>query len=210
MFLFCNSFNCHLIASYSSIWGKATFVLHFRVSFRKKNKKLLFTAVNCFPSRLAFLENRRRLATFSQGNREYHPKSNLAQNTNVPRPQEEHIAQFSEKIIYRITKMLSKEFSRTGSRVLGVPSHIGEFLLNPLIQSHSGTTPETSRNALSKKQRTNQEGFESDRHHETRVSQSQTTHVFWPRWCVRQWPIYHNMDFFESFLKNNLNGKIGN
>ena len=73
--------------------------------------------------------------------------SNLAQNSNVPRSQEDTITQVSEKIDERVTKKLSQEFSRRETWILGALSRLDDFVMNPLIQGHSGTAPETFRNA---------------------------------------------------------------
>ena len=75
----------------------------------------------------------------------------------------------------RITKKLSKEFSRTESRILGAVSQLDEFLKNPLLQSHSGFATETSRNALNINNGLNEDASQGDLHPEARVSQSQTT-----------------------------------
>ena len=97
----------------------------------------------------------------------------MARNTNVPRSQEDYITQVSEQIEGRVTKKVSHEFSRTENRILSALSRLDEFLLNPLIQGHSGSTPETSRNALGTNQGTNENDSQSDPYPETRVSQSQ-------------------------------------
>ena len=81
----------------------------------------------------------------------------MAQNSNVPRSQEDYITQVSEEIEGRVTKKLSQEFSRTESRILGALAQLDDFLMNPLIQSHSVTTPETSRNMFSINQGTNED-----------------------------------------------------
>ena len=57
--------------------------------------------------------------------------------------------QVSEEIEGRVTKKLSHEFSRTEIRILGALAKLDDFLMNPLLQGHSGTTPETSRNMFS-------------------------------------------------------------
>ena len=59
---------------------------------------------------------------------------------------EEHIAQFFEEIERRVTKILSKEFSRTESRILGALSKLDEFLLNPQVRICSVAVTGTSRN----------------------------------------------------------------
>ena len=42
--------------------------------------------------------NKRKLAALNKENCEKHPRSNLAQNSNAPRSQEEYITQVSEEI----------------------------------------------------------------------------------------------------------------
>ena len=81
----------------------------------------------------------------------------MAQHSKVSRSQEDYITQFSEEIEGRVTKRLSQEFSRTENRKLGASARLDDFLTNPLIQGHSGTTPETSRNAFSTNQGTNED-----------------------------------------------------
>ena len=100
--------------------------------------------------------------------------SNLAQNTNVPRSQED-ITQVFEGIEGWVTKKLSKEFSRTESRILAALSQLDEFLLNPLIQSHSRSAPDISRNILGTNLGTNEDNAKSDPHPEASVFQGQTT-----------------------------------
>ena len=101
--------------------------------------------------------------------------SNLAQNSKVPRSQEDYITQISEEIERRVTKRLSKEFSRTENRVLGALARLDDFLMNPLLQGHSGTTQEPSRNALSKSQGTNEDDFQNDSHPEAGLFHGQMT-----------------------------------
>ena len=117
----------------------------------------------------------RRLAAFNRENYEEHPRSELAQNSNVPRSQVVYIAQVSEEIEARLTKKLSQEHSRMESRIVGPLSRLDAFLLNPLIQGHSGTAPETSRNTLRANQRTNEVDTQSYLYSEVDVSQSQPT-----------------------------------
>ena len=93
--------------------------------------------------------NKKKLAALNKENCEEHPRCNLAQNSNVPRSQEDYITQVSEEIEGRVTKKLSQEFSRTENRILGALARLDDFLMNPLIQDHSGTTPEASRNVFS-------------------------------------------------------------
>ena len=72
--------------------------------------------------------------------------ANWQKNSNAPRLQEDYISQVSEEIEGRVTKKLSKEFSRTENRILGALAYLDDFFMNPLLQGHSGATPEASRN----------------------------------------------------------------
>ena len=119
--------------------------------------------------------NKRELAALNKENCEEHPRSNLAQNSNVPRSQEDYITQVPEEIEGRVTKRFSKEFSRTENRMIGALARLDDFLVNPLIQGHSGTAPETSRNAFSIHQRTNEDDSQSDPHPEAGNFNNQTT-----------------------------------
>ena len=108
--------------------------------------------------------NKRKLAALNNENCEEHPRSNLAQNSAAPRSQEDCITQVSEEIEGRVTKKLSQEFSKTENRILGALAKLDDFLMNPLLQGHSGTTPETSRNVFSVNQGTNEDDSQSDLH----------------------------------------------
>ena len=110
--------------------------------------------------------NKRKLAALNKENCEEHPRSNLVQNSNVSRSQEDYITQVSEEIEGRVTKKFSQEFSRTENRILGALARLDDFLMNPLLQGHSGTTPETSRNVFSIKQLSNEDDSQSDPHPE--------------------------------------------
>ena len=110
--------------------------------------------------------NKRKLAALNKEDRDEHPRSNLAQNSNVLRSQQDYITQVSEEIEERVTKKLSQEFSRTENRILGALAQLDDFLMNPLIQGHSGTTPETSRNVFSISQGANEDDSQSNPHPE--------------------------------------------
>ena len=69
---------------------------------------------------------------------------------------------------------MSKEFSRTENRILGALARLDDFLMNPLIQGHSETTPEMSRNAFSTNQGTNGDDSQSDLHPESGILGNQT------------------------------------
>ena len=119
--------------------------------------------------------NKRKLAALNKENCDDYPKSNLAQNSNAPWSQEEYISQVSNEIVGRVTKRLSKEFSRTENHILGALARLDDFLMNPLLQGHSGTTPEPSRNALSTRQRTNEDDSQYNPHPEAGLFHGQMT-----------------------------------
>ena len=123
---------------------------------------------------MATLRNKRKLAALNKENCEEHSGDNLAQNSNVPRSQEDYITQVSEEIEGRVTKKLSQEFSRMKNRILGALSRLDDFLMNPLIQGHSGTAPETSRNAYGTNQGTNEDDSQSDPHPEAGIFENHT------------------------------------
>ena len=129
---------------------------------------------------MATLRNERKLAAINKENCEKHPRSNLAQNPNVPRSQEDYVTQVCDEIEGRVTKRLSKEFSRTENRILGALARLDNFLIKPLIQGHSGNAPETSRNVFSTSQETNEDDSQSDFHPEAGIFNNQTTQNFGP------------------------------
>ena len=79
---------------------------------------------------MATLRNKRKLAALNTENCEDYPRSNMAQNSNVPRSQENYISQVSEGIELRVTKKLSQEFSKTENRILGALARLDDFLMN--------------------------------------------------------------------------------
>ena len=118
--------------------------------------------------------SKRKLAALNKENCEEHPRSKLAQNSILPRSQEDYITQVSEEIEGRVTKKLSQEFSRTENRKLGALARL-DFLTNPLIQGHSGTAPETSRNIFSINQGANEDDSQSNPHPEAGIFDDQMT-----------------------------------
>ena len=72
--------------------------------------------------------------------------SSPSQNTLDPGMAQEYISQVSEEIEGRVTKKLFKEFSRTGSRILGALSKLDEFRLKPQVRTCSVAVPGASRN----------------------------------------------------------------
>ena len=118
--------------------------------------------------------NKRKLAALNKENCEKHPRSNLAQNSSAPRSQEDYITQVSEEIEGRVTKRLSKEFSRTENRFLGALARLDGFLMNPLLPGYSGATPEPTRSALGNNQGTNEDDSQNDPHPEAGLFHGQT------------------------------------
>ena len=117
--------------------------------------------------------NKRKLAAINKENCEEHHRSNLAQNSSAPRTQEDYINQVSEETEGRVTKRLSKEFSRTENRILGALARLDDFLMNPLLPGGSGTTPEPTRNASGINQGTNEDDSQNDPHHEASLFHGQ-------------------------------------
>ena len=117
--------------------------------------------------------NKRKLAALNKENCEEHPRGKSAQNSDAPRSQEDYITQVSEEIEGRVTKKLSQEFRRTENRILGALARLDSFLMNPLLQGHSGTATETSRNVFSVNQGTSEDDSQSDPHPEAGTFDSQ-------------------------------------
>ena len=124
---------------------------------------------------MATLRNKRTLADVTREIQEENPRNGQSRNTSVPRINEEYITQVSEEMEGRVTKKLSQEFSRTESRVLAALSKLDDFLLNPLIRTHSGTVPGTFRNTNVENQGTNEDDSQSDPHPEEGIFRSQIT-----------------------------------
>ena len=118
---------------------------------------------------------KKKLAALNKENCEENPRSNLAQNSGAPRSQEDYITQVSEEIEGRVTKRLSKEFSRTENRILGALARLDDFLMNPILPGHSGTTPEPTQNTSHNNQGTNEDGSQIDPHPEAGLFLGQTT-----------------------------------
>ena len=119
--------------------------------------------------------NKRKLAALNKENCEENIRSNLAQHSGAPRPQEDYITQVSEEIEGRVTKRLSKEFSRTENRILGALARLDYLLMNPLLPGHSGATPEPTRNTTHNNQGTNEDGSQNDPHPEVGLYHGQIT-----------------------------------
>ena len=103
------------------------------------------------------------------------PRSGQSRNTSVPRINEDYLTQLSEEIEGRITKKLSREFSRIESRISDALSKLDEVLSNQQIQMYSETVPGTFRNTNVENQGTNEDDSQSDPHPEGGLFRSQTT-----------------------------------
>ena len=129
---------------------------------------------------MATLRNKRELAAVNKGICEEEPKSKLAQNLKFARSQKHYKTQVSEYTEGKVKKKLSQEFSRTESRILGALSRPDDFLMNPLVQGHSRTAPQTSRNAYGTNYGANEDNYQSDLHPEAGTFQNQMTRISGP------------------------------
>ena len=105
---------------------------------------------------MATLRNKRKLAAVSRETPES-TRSGTAPNILDPELTQDYISQVSEEIEGRVTKKLSKEFSKTESRILGALSKLDEFLLNPQVRTCSVVAPGTSRSNNLENQGTNED-----------------------------------------------------
>ena len=105
---------------------------------------------------MATLRNKRKLAAVSRETPES-TRNGRAPNVLDPELTQDYISQVSEEIEGRVTKKLSKEFSRTESRILGALSKLDEFLLNPQVRTCSVVAPGTSRSSNLGNQGTNED-----------------------------------------------------
>ena len=94
---------------------------------------------------MATLRNKWKIAAVSRETPEG-SRSSRAQNVLDPEFTQDDISQVSEGIEGRVFKKLSKEFSRTESRIFCALSKPDEFLLNPQVRACSVALPGTSRN----------------------------------------------------------------
>ena len=102
---------------------------------------------------MATLRNKRKLAAVSRETPEG-SRSSRGQTVLDPELTQDYIFQVSEEIEGRVTKKLSKEFSKTESRILGALSKLDEFLLNPQVRTCSVAAHGTSRNSNSENRET--------------------------------------------------------
>ena len=105
---------------------------------------------------MATLRNKRKLAAVSRETPE-RTRSGRTQSILDPELTQDYISQVSVEIEGRVTKKLSREFSRTESRILGALSKLDEFLLNPQVRTCSVAVLATSRSSNLENQGTNEE-----------------------------------------------------
>ena len=65
-----------------------------------------------------------------------------------------------------LPKICRKNLAGLENRILGALARLDDFLMNPLLQGHSGITPEASRNVFSVNQGTSEDDSQSDPHPE--------------------------------------------
>ena len=102
---------------------------------------------------MATLRNKRKSATISRETPEGSRRSR-GQTVLDPELTQDYIPQVSEEIEGRVTKTLSKEFSKTESRILGALLKLDEFLLNLQVRTCSVAVQETSGDANSENRET--------------------------------------------------------
>ena len=102
---------------------------------------------------MATLGNKRKLAVVSKKTPES-TRNGRVQNTLDPELTQDYISQVSEEIEGRVTKKLSKDSSRTESRILGALSKLDEFLLNPQVRTCSLAVPGACTESSSEKRET--------------------------------------------------------
>ena len=102
---------------------------------------------------MATLRNKRKLAAVSRETPDV-SRSSRGQNVLDPELTQDYISQISEEIEGRVTKKLSKDFSKSESCILGALSKLDEFLLNPQVRTCSVAVPGTSRNNNSENRET--------------------------------------------------------
>ena len=118
---------------------------------------------------MATLRNKRKLAAVSRETPEK-TRTSQSQNTLDPEMAQEYISRDSDEIEGRVTEKLSKEFSRTESRILGALSKLDEFLLKPQVRTCSVAVPGTTRNSHPGNREPNEDRFPNDPCPEARIS----------------------------------------
>ena len=102
---------------------------------------------------MATLRNKRKLAAVSRETPEG-SRSSRGETVLDPELTQDYNSQVSEEIEGRVTKKLSKEFSKTESPILGALSKLDELLLDPQVGTCFVAVQGTSRNANSENRET--------------------------------------------------------
>ena len=110
---------------------------------------------------MATMRNKRKLAAVSRETPEG-SRGSRGQNVLDPELTQEYISPVSEEIEGRVTKKLSKEFSKTESRILGALSKLDEFLLNPQVRTCSVAVQGTFGNTNSENRETHGDRSSND------------------------------------------------
>ena len=110
---------------------------------------------------MATLRNKRKLAAVSRKTPES-TRNGRTQNILDPELTQDYISQVSEEIEGRVTKKLSKEFSKTESRILRALSKLDEFLLNPQVRTCSVAAPGTNGSSNLENQGTTEDRHSDD------------------------------------------------
>ena len=116
---------------------------------------------------MATLRNKRKLAAVSRETPEG-SRSCRGQTLLDPELTQDYISQVSEEIDGRVIYKLSKEFSKTESRILGALSKLDELLLNPQVRTCSVAVQGTYRNANSENRETHGDRSSDDPYPEVR------------------------------------------
>ena len=152
---------------------------------------------------MATLRNKRKFGAVSRETPES-TRNGRPQNTLDPELTQDYIAQVSEEIEGRVTKKLSKEFSRTESQILGALSKLDEFLLNPQVGTCSVAFPGTSRKNNSENRETTGDRSSDNSCPELRFSFHHSGHLSSPE--VEGYP--HSDQLQMSYVSRNLNAQI--
>ena len=152
---------------------------------------------------MATLRNKRKLAAVSRETPEG-SRSSRAQNVLDPEVIQDYISQVSEEIEGRVTQKLSKEISKTESRILGALSKLDELLLNPQVRTCSVVVPGSSRNNNSENRETTGDRSSDDPYTEVGYFSHQPGHLNSPE--TENNPHSHaNMSQVSSCNGTNIN-----
>ena len=152
---------------------------------------------------MATSRNKRKLAAVSRETPES-TRNSRGQNTLDPESTQDYISQVSEEIQGRVANKLSKEFSRTESRILSALSKLDEFLLNPQVRTCSIAVPGTSRNNNSKNRETTGDRSSDDPCPEVGYSSHYSGHLNNPE--AENYPHKHPIKFCK--IQRNLESAI--